>query len=51
MASEELGNDFWFYIEILVIIVIVIMQFKTFDNVKNMVQLHSKMEIGMIIKI
>lgn len=31
------GNDFWFYIEILVIIVIVIMQFKTFDNVRRSV--------------
>lgn len=31
------GNDFWFYIEIFVIIVIVIMQFKTFDNVRRRV--------------
>lgn len=29
------GNDFWYYVEIVIIIVIVIMQLKTFDNVRR----------------
>ena len=37
VTLNSLGNDFWFYIEILVIIVILIMQFKTFVNVRKRV--------------
>ncbi len=29
------GTDFWFYVEIAIITIIVIMQFKTFDNVRR----------------